>query len=174
MSLDLPDQAFDLVLCQQGLQFFADRAAALHETRRVLVGNGRTVFSVWQSLDAHPIYRALFEAVARHLGAAVSDLNVSFSLGNAEELQSLFMDAGFARIDVYPRSLVVRLPSPEHFVSLTVSGAATSVPAFIQMSAEVRTGVVTAIAGELDPVIERYADSGELVFQMSTHIVVAS
>ena len=174
VGLDLPDQAFDLVLCQQGLQFFADRAAALHQARRVLVRNGRTVFSVWQPLDAHPIYRALFEATARHLGAAVSDLDVSFSLGDAKQLHSLFSDAGFGRVDVYPRSLTVRLPSPEHFALLTVSGAATSVPAFIQMSAEGRTGVVTAIAGELDPIIERYIDGGELVFQMSTHIVVAS
>ncbi len=35
-SLALPDSAFDLVLCQQGLQFFPDRAAAVREMRRVL------------------------------------------------------------------------------------------------------------------------------------------
>ena len=162
VSLDLPDQTFDLVLCQQGLQFFSDRAAALRETRRVMVRNGRAVFSVWQTLDAHPVYKILFETTARHLGAAISDLDVSFSLCNTEQLRLLFADAGFGQTHVWPRSIVVRLPSPEHFVSLTVAGAATSVRAFIRLNAEARADLVTAIAGELDPVIERYTDGGEL------------
>jgi len=82
MKLDLPDHAFDLVLCQQGLQFFSDRAAGLRETRRV-AAHGLAAFSVWQELDLHPVYKALFEATARHLDAAVSDFDVSFSLGDA-------------------------------------------------------------------------------------------
>src|SRR5690554_7815755 len=49
--LDLPDDAFDLVLCQQGLQFFPDRAASVREVRRVLRHGGRSVISVWRDLD---------------------------------------------------------------------------------------------------------------------------
>src|SRR3546814_11583548 len=60
-NLDLPDQAFDLVLCQQGLQFFTDRAAALRETRRVLIRNGRTRFRVWPHPNLHPGYPAIAE-----------------------------------------------------------------------------------------------------------------
>ena len=41
LSLAFPDQAFDLVLCQQGLQFFSDRNRALSEMRRVLAAGGR-------------------------------------------------------------------------------------------------------------------------------------
>src|SRR3546814_4360672 len=64
---------------------------------------------------------------------------------------------------LFPYTTLFRsLPSPEQFVSLTVAGAATSVPAFIQMSAKARTGVVTAISGELNPVIERHIYSDEL------------
>ena len=43
MKLPLPDTAFDLVLCQQGLQFFPDRAAALREMHRVLSVRPRTL-----------------------------------------------------------------------------------------------------------------------------------
>src|SRR3546814_8160916 len=94
MNLDLPNQAFDLVLCQQGLPFFPDRPAALREIRRVLGPKGRTVVSVWQDLDHHPVYKALFEATARKLRANVSEFDVPFSLGNrseehTSELQSL-------------------------------------------------------------------------------------
>jgi ubiquinone/menaquinone biosynthesis C-methylase UbiE len=35
-KLPFPDGSFDIVYCQLGLQFFADRAAALREMRRVL------------------------------------------------------------------------------------------------------------------------------------------
>lgn len=44
IALDLPDKAFDPVLCQQGLQFFSDRKAALREMRRVLAVDGHAVF----------------------------------------------------------------------------------------------------------------------------------
>lgn len=84
--LDLADGSFDVVLCQQGLQFFRDRRAAGREMRRVLVDRGRAVFSVWQSLERHPLYAALFEATARHLGASVSDLDLSFSLADPESI----------------------------------------------------------------------------------------
>lgn len=78
--LDLPDEAFDLVLCQQGLQFFSDRAAAAAEMRRVLTGGGRAVISVWQALQRHPVFAAMFEATARHLGVTLSEVDLSFSL----------------------------------------------------------------------------------------------
>src|SRR4029434_7513916 len=42
----LPDGAVDLVLCQQGLQFFPDKPAALREMPRVLVSGGRGLLLV--------------------------------------------------------------------------------------------------------------------------------
>ena len=39
-KLPLPDGAFDIVFCQQGLQFFPDRPAALREMFRVLSPRG--------------------------------------------------------------------------------------------------------------------------------------
>ncbi len=73
-SLYLPDGAFDLVLSQRGLQFFADRAAAVREARRVLIDEGRFVLNVWQALDRHPVYEALCQAEARHLDLQLSDV----------------------------------------------------------------------------------------------------
>jgi ubiquinone/menaquinone biosynthesis C-methylase UbiE len=46
-DLQLPDASFDLVLCQQGLQFFPDQTAALREMRRVLKPDGRVGIAVW-------------------------------------------------------------------------------------------------------------------------------
>src|SRR6516164_10602557 len=49
VKLALIDATCDVVLCQQGLQFFPDRPAALREMHRVLRSGGRLVLSVWTS-----------------------------------------------------------------------------------------------------------------------------
>lgn len=172
MDLPLPDRAFDLVLCQQGLQFFSDRARSLREMRRVLADGGRVVLSVWQGLELHPVYHTLFEATLRHLGGTLSDVAVPFSLSGAEDLRALLDDAGFQRTDIVARKLDIRLPSPERFVQLTIRGAATSIPAFLQLDAAARLALVEAVASETDTVIRRYSKGSELMFPMFTHIAV--
>ena len=67
LAMHLPDAAFDVVLCQQGVQFFQDRPAALHEMRRVLVPGGRVLISIWASSPT-PYNVALWNAVERHIG----------------------------------------------------------------------------------------------------------
>lgn len=173
ISLDLPDDAFELVLCQQGLQFFPDRAAALREMRQVLTDGGCVVISVWQALHRHPVYEALFQAIARHLGTTIATLDVPFALWNAEELRTLLSDAGFQRIAITPRSLTIHLPEPERFVQLTVLGAATSLPAVANLDAAARSALVEAVASETQAVAQQYRDGNTLTFPMSTHIAVA-
>ena len=173
-DLDLPDAAFDLVLCQQGLQFFADPLAAVQQMRRVLMSDGRVGISVWRTLARHPVYQALFEATARHLGVPMSAVDVSFSLGDPEELRMVLRDGGFDRINITPRSLDISLQSPERFVQLTVRGAATSVPAFARLDPPAQAALVQAVAVEMEPIIGRSRRGNELTFPMHTNIAIAS
>src|SRR5690606_27470300 len=46
---------FDLVVCQQGMQFFADRLGAAREMRRVLAPGGRAGVSTWRPIEEHPL-----------------------------------------------------------------------------------------------------------------------
>ena len=46
-ALAVPDAAYDVVLCQQGLQFFPDAPAAAAEMRRVLRAGGVAGVAVW-------------------------------------------------------------------------------------------------------------------------------
>src|SRR5690349_7068610 len=43
-----PNERFDVVTCQQGLQFVPDRGAAVHEFRRALAPTGRVAISTWR------------------------------------------------------------------------------------------------------------------------------
>jgi ubiquinone/menaquinone biosynthesis C-methylase UbiE len=54
MKLPLADTTFDVVLCQQGLQFFPDRSVALREMHRVLAPGGRLALSVWCPIAGKP------------------------------------------------------------------------------------------------------------------------
>lgn len=65
-ALPCPDADFDVVLCQQGLQFFPDRAGALREMYRVLKPGGRVGMAVWCSIDTSPGHVAIAEALRRH------------------------------------------------------------------------------------------------------------
>ncbi len=43
--MEVIGRGFGIVVCHQGLQFFPNRAAALHEMHRVLIPGGRFAFT---------------------------------------------------------------------------------------------------------------------------------
>ena len=65
-SIPLPDDAFDVVLCQLGLQFVADKGAALREMRRGLAPGGRVLVT---TPPPSAFFDALDEAMTRHVGS---------------------------------------------------------------------------------------------------------
>jgi ubiquinone/menaquinone biosynthesis C-methylase UbiE len=173
LRLGLPDAAFDLVLCHQGLQFFPDRAAAVREMRRVLSNGGRVALSVWQDLQHHPVFAAVYEATARRLNAPISAVALPFSFGDAEALRALLSAAGFQRIAITPQSLQANFPAPERFVHLTVLGSAATVPTFAQLDTAARATLVEAVTLESEATVHHYCEGDRLIFPMSTHIAVA-
>lgn len=69
-ALPFADLAFDAIVCQQGIQFFPDRAASIAEMFRVLRPGGRAGLSAWASIDDAPFF-----AVARSvIGTAVPEV----------------------------------------------------------------------------------------------------
>jgi ubiquinone/menaquinone biosynthesis C-methylase UbiE len=60
VNLPLGDAAFEVVFCQQGLQFFPDRVSALREIYRVLTPGGRLVLRYgvrWSEAWALPFWQ---------------------------------------------------------------------------------------------------------------------
>jgi SAM-dependent methyltransferase len=172
-ALPADDGAFDLVLCQQGLQFFPDRAGAAREMRRALRDGGRAVLAVWKGLEYQPLYAALIEAEARHLGRPVADLAGPFSLGDALDLHTVLAASGFGSVRVQEETATVRFPSPERFVELTTRAAAAVIPEIGGMDEDGTAALVQAVRREAAPVLDRYTDGGAISFPMTAHVVVA-
>jgi ubiquinone/menaquinone biosynthesis C-methylase UbiE len=114
-SMPLPDEAFDIVLCQMGLQFVPDKLAALGEMRRVLDTDGRAFVTV--PGPKPPMFAIMTDALARHLGPkAASFADLVFSMHNVDELAELMRGAGFREVDVQSKPKTLRLPMPADFL----------------------------------------------------------
>jgi ubiquinone/menaquinone biosynthesis C-methylase UbiE len=94
-DLQLPDASFDVVLCQQGLQFFPDQIAALREMRRALNPRGRLGISVWAKGYGRDIEELLSECLTE-LGAR-QPTYPNFGT-HADDLTAALSEVGFVPI----------------------------------------------------------------------------
>jgi ubiquinone/menaquinone biosynthesis C-methylase UbiE len=113
------DDSFDVVLCQQGLQFFPDRAAAVAEMRRVLRPGGTAMMSTWAAEHPLGLFGPMIEAmletgVAEPFPRAFDGSSYCLS---AADLADLLRAAGFRDIGV---------ETVELDASWQTAGAATS------------------------------------------------
>jgi SAM-dependent methyltransferase len=111
-ALPFEDGYFDVVLCQQGMQFFPARAAAVREMRRVLRPGGVAGIAVWAA--GHPLepfgpygdQLAETGVEAPFPGAFESE---TFTIG-LETVCSLLEEAGFSPVDASVVELQVSWP----------------------------------------------------------------
>ncbi|HEY5867402.1 MAG TPA: methyltransferase domain-containing protein [Candidatus Tectomicrobia bacterium] len=169
ISMPLPDATFDSVLCEQGLQFFPDKPAALAEMRRVLTPGGRLALSCWCAVEYMPGYLALEHALARRVGPEQAALP-PFSLGDADALRSLMTRAGFRAVRLRIDAKMLRFQSAEHMVRAVVGGAPTMLGALAEQGA----GVLDAIVAEVDAATRAYVDDEGWAIPAMSHIVTAS
>ncbi len=176
-ALDLPDASFELACCQQGMQFFGDRAAGAAELRRVLVDGGRAVVAVWHDLAAHPLYAALAAAEEPHLSAlgveiTREELTAPFSLGDADALRDLLAAARFSAVDVTSRTIEARFPDADRFVERMEYAYAAVIPRFAE-DPEAFQSYLEAIGRDTREIVETYRDGDHVVVPMHAHIAVA-
>lgn len=170
-ALDLPlaDAGLDLIVCQQSLQYFPDRATALREAHRVLRPGGRVALSVWRPIEWSPGFSALAAALARHVSAEAAQIaRAPFALGDAAALQALLAGTGFGGIEVRAAEALVRFPSAEAFVQQYVSGSPLA-PHVAQAGDDARAALVRDVAGALAP----YRDEGGVAFPIAAHLALA-
>lgn len=94
------DSSFDAVVCQLGLQFFADPARGLSEFRRVLRTGRRAAACVISTPDRAPMWGVLADTLSRYVPDQRNALHLSFALADTDRLEHLFCWAGFRDVSV--------------------------------------------------------------------------
>lgn len=109
-ELPVDDAAFDVVSCQQGLQFFSDRTRALAEMRRALRPGGRIGVAVWTEIENSPLFAELAKAIEEIAGSELADRYRGGPWGfpDRAELGALLGQAGFEDVRVSEHVLPVR------------------------------------------------------------------
>ncbi|HEU0033927.1 MAG TPA: methyltransferase domain-containing protein [Kofleriaceae bacterium] len=159
-ALPFRDRAFDIVVCQQMLQFAPDRDAVLREVRRVLSPGGRFVVSVWGARREQPLHDAIAAVAERHLGPS---RDRRFSLAGAE-LRERLIAAGFADLRL------VRVTLTEHHRELPIRPSLGALGFALD---DVSPSQYAAIAADIDAALAQYRTADGFAAPSSTTVVVA-
>ena len=114
-TLPFDDNTYDAVLCQMGLMFMADRAAAVAEMRRVLVPGGRVVINTPGAIQAP--FVVLEQSLVEHINPGLGGfVRAVFSMHDPDALATLLRDAGLRDITAEVSPVRLRLPAPAEFL----------------------------------------------------------
>ena len=168
-GLPFEGDSFDVVICQQGLQYFPDRPAALREMTRVLVRGGRLALNVWGALDRQPGMLAIVEVVADFLGRdSQSAFDMACSLNTRQELCRLAEDAGLRNVHVRFEHRTMRYPNAADYVAAFM-GATPVTAQFVALPEEQRQAFIAQVAEKL----ASYVDDAGLAVPWENHFLTA-
>jgi ubiquinone/menaquinone biosynthesis C-methylase UbiE len=166
-ALPLPDGAFDVALCQLGLQFFPDKPIALLEMRRVLADGGRALINVPGPTPG--VFTVLDEALARHVSPEASGfVRAVFSLHDPDEVRELLSGAGFDAVEARSTLKALRLPAPEQFLWQYVQSTPLEAAA-----ARLDQEQLTALERDVVAGWEPYTDDGGLLLEVNVTVATA-
>lgn len=170
-ALPLRDgEQFDVVVCQQGLQFFPDKPAAAAQMRRATGMGGRLAVATWRSDEEIPFFRELRRIAEHHLGA-IADQRYSF--GDAGELEMLLRTAGFHDIRSRTISRIIRFEDGTPFLRLNAMALVGMSAVGKAMDDQERKRLVEALVSESTPALRHYADGSGIAFELSTNLATA-
>jgi len=163
-------EQFDVVFCQQGLQFFPDKPAAARQFRRAVAPGGRLAVATWRPDAEIPMFKELRAIAERHLGPVV-DLRHSF--GETGPLEWLLAESGFREVRVDTLSDIARFDDGLVFARLNTMALAGMSATAKSMTDDERGRVVSAIVGDSGEVLADYADGSGIAFEVRTNVAIA-
>ena len=168
-ALPFPDDNFEVVLCQQSLQFIPDKVQALKEMRRVLAPSGRLVFTAWS--EPFPLNAALADALKQHVNAETATSCLApFAWGalGRDPIWELVNDAGFRDIEMEIIVSAICMPaSPEAVIEqIQFVGSRSSFVAEIEKA-------IGVLEREVSATLQPYHVGEDFVMPATSHLVQA-
>ena len=159
-AMPLPDGAFDVVLCQMGLQLMTGKAVALSEMRRILAPGGRIILNA--PGPTPPPMAVMAEALATHIRPEVAGfVHAVFSLHDPADLTKLLDAAGFTDVVVDRHPKTLRLPPPRDFLWQYISSTPLAEPV-ATVSEEARVALEQRMVAGCAP----FVDDGALIMEI--------
>ena len=164
--LNVPDSAYDVVVCQHGLQFFPDRVESLREMARAARPNSIVAVAAWGAIDKNPIWNAIHMALLDSTSPEVAGMmKAPFSLNDLAEIYQIFKDAGLKNIDIQG-----------HTIPVTFEGGVSQVGKCLEA-----TPIASSLSEyqkiiykqELDARLEHLLDGDSVKSSTFTHIILA-
>jgi SAM-dependent methyltransferase len=158
-SLPFPDGSFDVVLCQMGLMFMEDRAAAVSEMRRVADTGGRVLVSTPGAIQ--PPFVVLEQAIVDHVNPDLGGfVGAVFSMHDPTAVAGLLRGAGLEDVTAFETRIRLRLPSAEEFLWQYVNVTPLA-PLVAQAPAAAQQALEDAAVAGWQP----YVEGGRLVVE---------
>lgn len=162
-------EEYDVVLCQQGIQFCPDPLAVLREMARVMMPGGCLAISVWRELARYPCFTAFVDVLESFLGKnSLSTAHASFSLADRDKLRDLVSTAGFHKVHIRLEVKMARYPSLEEFIP----GYWAATP-FAAEIAGMKERDRLEMSRRIMAALRDYVDDDGLAAPMECHVITA-
>ncbi|MHA1570285.1 MAG: class I SAM-dependent methyltransferase, partial [Alphaproteobacteria bacterium] len=166
-ALPFDDSRFDTVFCQQGLQFFPDKPAALGEMKRVLRNSGRAVLTIWSEVS--PLFAAVGEALAKHFDAELARRAVApFAFRDGKIIEELLSDAGFQHIDMQTLTVMRRIGPIAESLPKELAGSPIG-----DDIANANVATRAALTVDVDLALKPFRVDGGVAIPQHTHLIIA-
>ena len=174
LDLPFPPDTFDVVVCQQGLQFFPDQRKALGEMRRVLKGGGRAALSVYSRIERTPGANAFVLALDDVLSGDASRIKRGeHSFTDAAQLETLLRDSGFNAVDLQTVEQTIVFPSVLDYVRFQLLATPMTVLMKDRTEAQ-REAIISSVTSKTTALsAPAMLENGRFTFPQEAYVAIA-
>ncbi len=150
-KLDVPEAAFDAVLCRLGLMYMPHPVTAVREWRRALKADGRAVVVVFSTPDRNP-WGAMPASIIRRRAQRPPPGPGEpgpFSLGGPGVLEDVFRQAGFANPEIHAVPVPHRMASAAEYVRVAREAFGAFNAMMAHLSAQERDAAWNEVEGSI-------------------------
>jgi ubiquinone/menaquinone biosynthesis C-methylase UbiE len=169
-ALPVAESSFDVVICQQGLQFFPDRPMALAAMRTALKPGGHLAIATWTGVESNP-FGVVADALETHASPEAAQMLRSPFRLEKQELAELVVGAGFSEVDVHEETMECTWAAPPSDFARRTIAAGPVAPAFTALPDDVQQAVADAAAERLAP--HATSDGSGLQMPMTSFVALA-